>query len=56
MQVGGAKKQGGAGCCQSERTGAASFFPGLQCILLVFFRAQRSIRYTLHCVFAGEFL
>ena len=54
------KTRGGAGCCQPERTGAAS---GLQCVLavsVVFFLqrllVQKSKRYALHCVFAGEFL
>ena len=31
------KTQGGAGCCQPERIGVASFLPNLQCILAVSF-------------------
>ena len=44
----------------SERTGAASYImPGLQCIFICVLQrllAQKSMRYTLHCVFDGEFL
>ena len=37
LTINTAGKQGGAGCCQSKRTGAALFLPGLQCILAVSF-------------------